>query len=63
MADDEIARQARAKELREEIERLRSGEGSEEPPKSPRDFVERAASEEAEPDGDETRHASPNEDS
>jgi len=33
VADDEIARQERAKELREEIERLRSGEGSEEPPK------------------------------
>ena len=47
MPEDEIARQERARELREEIERLRSGEGSEGPPKSPREFVQRAASEEA----------------
>jgi hypothetical protein len=48
VTDDEIARRKRAEELREEIERLRSSEGPDEPPSSPREFVEEATREEAE---------------
>jgi cell division protein FtsB len=43
VADDELEREKRAEELREEIERLRSGEAAVAPPRSPRDFVEEAA--------------------
>lgn len=49
MADDELERKKRAEELREEIERLRSGEAAAEPPRSPRDFVEEAARDAEEP--------------
>ena len=49
VADDELEREKRAAELREEIERLRSGEAAVEPPKSPRDFVEEAARDAADP--------------
>jgi hypothetical protein len=52
VGDDESARQQRAEELREEIERLRSGEAAERPPKSPREFVEQAAREDV-PDPEE----------
>lgn len=46
MADDEKKkRDQRARRLREEIDRLRSGAGAEAKPKSPREFVDRAARE------------------
>jgi hypothetical protein len=45
MADDEQARRERAEQLRREIERLRSGERNE-PPRTPREFVEEKAREE-----------------
>ena len=48
VADDDTAREQRADELREEIERLRSGEAAEDPPASPRELTEEAAREEAE---------------
>jgi hypothetical protein len=48
VADDDAAREQRAEELREEIERLRSGEAAEDPPASPRELTEEAAREEAE---------------
>jgi hypothetical protein len=48
VGNEELAREERAAELREEIERLRSGEGTDEPPKTPREFAEEAAREAAE---------------
>ena len=53
MADDEQARRERARRLREEIEELKSGRPPDEPPSSPREFVERLTEREAEPDEDE----------
>lgn len=49
MADDEKKRDERARRLREEIERLRSGADAEAKPKSPREFVDRAAREKKRP--------------
>jgi hypothetical protein len=48
VGEDELAREERAAELREEIERLRSGEGADEPPQTPREFAEEAARDAAE---------------
>jgi hypothetical protein len=47
VTDDEIAREHRAEELREEIERLSSGEVDENPPRTPRELTEGAARREA----------------
>jgi hypothetical protein len=45
MAGEEKQRDERAKRLREEIDRLRSGAETEATPKSPREFLDRAARE------------------
>jgi hypothetical protein len=45
--DEDATREQRAEELREEIERLRSGTADEAPPASPREFVEKQMREEA----------------
>lgn len=45
MADDEKERRARARRLREEVERLRSGADRAPEPKSPREFLDREAGE------------------
>ncbi len=50
MDDDEKERLERAAELREEIDKLRSGEEPDEEPESPRDFVHRKMREEPEAD-------------
>jgi len=42
VADDDTAREQRADELREEIERLRSGKAADDPPASPRELTEEA---------------------
>jgi hypothetical protein len=52
MADDEHAREERARRLHEEIERLKTGEELQEPPASPREFIEREMREEDECDGE-----------
>jgi hypothetical protein len=49
MADDEKRRRERAKRLRGEIERLRSGADAEVEPRSPREFLERKAREQKRP--------------
>jgi hypothetical protein len=45
---DEEARRKRAERLRKRIERLRSGDGEDEKPRSPREFSDRKAREEIE---------------
>jgi cell division protein FtsB len=45
-ANDQQARRERAKRLRREIDELRSGEGKEVKPRSPREFVDERAREE-----------------
>jgi hypothetical protein len=50
--DDEEARARRAAELREQIRKVESGEAEEEPPKSPREFIERKMREEEEREKD-----------
>lgn len=48
MDPEEEARLERAAELREQIEKLKSGEEPDEEPESPREFVHRKMREEAE---------------
>lgn len=45
MTGDEKERRARARRLREEVERLRSGADRAPEPKSPREFLDREAAE------------------
>ena len=45
MTSDEKKRRERARRLREEIDRVRSGADAEVEPKSPREFLDRAARE------------------
>lgn len=49
MASDEKKRKERARRLREEIDRVRSGADEEIEPKSPREFLDRAAREKRPP--------------
>jgi hypothetical protein len=51
---DEEARRRRAEELREQVERLKSGEEPEDEPETPREFVHRRMREDCEP-GDEEK--------
>jgi hypothetical protein len=50
---DEEARLRRAEELREQVERLKSGEKPEEEPETPREFVHRRMREDCQPEDEE----------